>query len=88
MAITVSPGWKPATAAGAGSLPVGHSPDGSGSPVGCAAVGVQAATLLTVSDGCGMPMPTSRIANRTKASSRFIVGPPSITTTRLRTGSR
>ena len=49
---------------------------------------VVAATVLTCMVVCGSPIPTSSTANSTKAKMRFIVGPPSITTTRFRTGSR
>ena len=47
-----------------------------------------ALTLCTVVVAVWMPIPDSRIVNSTIASSRFIVGPPSITTTRCQTGSR
>ena len=82
----VSPTRRPPAVAG-DFVDGAHVPLALVVPSTLVAVGVHGTTAPTVVVAAWMPMPHSTIVNRMNARIRFIVGPPSMTTIRLRTGS-
>ena len=78
----VSPGCRPASAPGAAGSPDSHVWRS------LVAGSAHSETDPIVVDGCEMPKPMSSTAKSTIASSRFMNGPPNMTTMRFHTGSR
>ncbi len=81
----VSPVCRPAATDGAWGSPTTQSATGLAT-VG-AVCGMHWATVDTVGTRDWTPMPDMRMVNMTKASTRFISGPPSMTVTFLGTDS-
>ena len=74
-----SPGSMPASAAGGSGSSGSHSAD-----TDC---GMHSESAATVVVAVCTPMPLKMMVNRTMASSRFMNGPPSMTTIRFQMGS-
>ena len=77
-----SPGSRPAAAPGAAGSPASQVWRS------LVAGSAHAETEPTVVDGCAVPNPMSSTPNSTTASTRFMNGPPNITTMRFQTDSR
>ena len=81
----VSPACSPAATEGAFGSPATQSANGLATVGGVC--GMHWATVETVGTSDWTPMPDMRIVNMTRASARFISGPPSMTVTFLGTDS-
>ena len=82
----VSPTRSPPATAGVG-VDGAQVPEVPNEPSRFVAVGTQGTTAPTRLVGPCSPMTQSTTVKSRKARTRFIVGPPSMTTMRLRTGS-
>ena len=80
-ATTVSPGLKPAAAAGVGVHVAGSGVSSLPSTT------MHAETFASWRVGCGVPKPMSVTAMNSTPSTMFMAGPPSMTTTFFQTGS-
>src|SRR5699024_4530013 len=76
-----SPGANPASPAGEAGSDAAHE-------VAVTSAGRHALTSAIVVVTVCTPMPLSAIVNSARPSTRFMIGPPSMTMTRLYTGSR